>query len=228
MAVKATPYIKALQAIVTKPISERLELLKSIIPTAEKGEVKNTDGLLRGLVRVLTSVTKDPDATAEDLAIAAEFRSRVEKFDPRENEKTIDASVGNWFGDEIAPTSKVSDTGDVWTRPGPPDTEEVLRIAYIVRDHIVLAHGFDQWRDGTKINDVLDQVLDGRERNTTNLHALFGFMEKRYDSGIRCLVGSVLHRTVSQILRDRGALPPKDPNEKTYGQKFLEELEALA
>lgn len=83
MAVKATPYIRALQAILSKSIDERLELLKSIIPTAEKREVKCTESLVRELVRVITSVVKCSDVTPEQLALVAEFRARVDAFDPR-------------------------------------------------------------------------------------------------------------------------------------------------
>src|ERR1700758_2439848 len=90
MAVKATAFIRALQTILNKSIDERLEILKSIIPTAEKREVKNTDGLIRELIRVLTSILRDPNATSEQLAIAAEFRTRVDSFDSRklENRET--------------------------------------------------------------------------------------------------------------------------------------------
>jgi hypothetical protein len=88
MPVKATPFIKLLQSVLQKSIDERLEQIRSILPSVESGSVKNTEPLARKFVEVLTSVVRSSDATPEQLVLAAEYRSRVSAVDPRNETKS--------------------------------------------------------------------------------------------------------------------------------------------
>lgn len=83
MPVKATPFIKLLQSVLQKSIDERLDQVKSILPPVESGAVKNTNALSRQFVTVLTSVTRSSDITSEQIALAAELRTRVDAIDPK-------------------------------------------------------------------------------------------------------------------------------------------------
>ena len=96
MAVKAVPFIRLLQSVLQKSIDERLGQVKSILPVVESGAVKATGPLSRQFVTVLTSVTRSPDITPEQLAFAAELRHRVdEAFDDPRNPDNKRPTTGN-------------------------------------------------------------------------------------------------------------------------------------
>jgi len=90
VTIKATPFIKLLQSVLHKSVDEKLEQVRSILPSVESGAVKSTEPLARQFVMVLTSVSKSPEITPSQLAFAAELRARVDLVDPRsQSEKTI-------------------------------------------------------------------------------------------------------------------------------------------
>jgi len=185
--------------------------------------------IIRKVIKLFVS-DSDPDIAERAMKLRARLAKILElksmKLPKEIEDEPVEISADSLNCDAIATEPEVRQSFDVWHRPAPPDTKEVLRIAYIVRDYTTLDRGIEVWRNGLDINTVLDLVLDGRERNTKNLLSLYRFMELPYSSGIRCLAGSVLHRTVSQILRDRSALPPNDPNDKSYSERLFEELQA--
>lgn len=187
--------------------------------------------IIRRVIKLFVS-DSDPDIAERAMKLRARLAKILElksvKLPKELEDQAVEISADSLHCDAIATEPEVRQSSDVWHRPAPPDSDEVLRIAYIVRDFTALDRGYEIWRDGLDVNTVLDLVLDGREQNTRNLLALHRFMELPFTSGIRCLVGSVLYGTVSEILRDRGALPPKDPNDKSFGEKLFEELQARA
>ena len=83
----SSTFIQALVSSLSNPdIENRLTLLKKTISAVEQQQIKNTARLSRSLIKVLSSVKKDPAATPDQLALVADFKARIGLFDPRNEE----------------------------------------------------------------------------------------------------------------------------------------------
>ena len=231
--VKATASIKTLEAVLDKPIDKRLEALKTTIPSVEQGLVKNTDELARKLITVLTSITRDPSATSDQLAAAAKYRMRVSAFDPRKTEKEVEAdalaAACSRTDDIDAGDEAVSNTGDIWDAPPPLPTEETLRLVELQRPYSIYVAGAFVLRPGADVKTMIESALDGREFGVPTLLKLHRHLKESFSAGGIALAGGPLFSELQRILNERGALqppPPKAPDGFELG--FLNAIDVVA
>ena len=225
----ASTSIKALSACIGEPIDSRLILVKKTVAAIEQRQIKNTDRLSRALVKVLSSVKKDPTTSPEQLGLLSEYKLRIDRFDPRRNEKELvtnalmEACNRNDTGEVVD-----AGTGDIWDSAPPLPIDEQFRLVDIERGCSNFVRGESVLRPGTDTRRLIETAIDGREFSVPTLLKLYGHMQKSFCAGGVALCGGALFSELRRVLTESGALPAKDPNENTYAQNFFEEIRARA
>jgi hypothetical protein len=113
---------------------------------------------------------------------------------------------------------------DEWDSEPPLPIQEQLRLVDVQRAFQSFVNGRFILRSGADSRALILSALDGRPLTVPVLLKLHRHMEQSFSSNGIALASGPLFSELGRVLRSQGALPAVDPNERTYGEKLLEEL----